>query len=76
MKAYTRTFRNGEVGTWRTTMTVGELRAKLAEYPDDMGVMAEWEGTYNGILSKHFEVRPMNDTIETDATLFIDVDRT
>lgn len=26
-----------------TTMTVAELRAKLAEYPDDMPVFAEWE---------------------------------
>ena len=25
-------------------MTVGDLRKKLAEYPDDTPVMAEWEG--------------------------------
>lgn len=27
-----------------TTMTVAELREKLAEYPDDMPVLFEWEG--------------------------------
>jgi len=26
------------------TMTVAELRAKLAEFPDDMPVLARWEG--------------------------------
>jgi len=26
------------------TLTVGELRMQLAAYPDDMPVLAEWEG--------------------------------
>lgn len=28
----------------RTTLTVGELQALLAQYPADMPVLAEWEG--------------------------------
>ncbi len=74
MKEFTRTFLNGGVGVWLRTMTVGELRAKLAEYPDEAGVIAEWEGCYHPLKSGAFEFRPMNDSVETDGTLFIDVD--
>lgn len=28
------------------TLTVGELKALLAEYPDDMPVLASWEGIH------------------------------
>lgn len=31
------------------TMTVSELRARLAEYPDDMPVFPTWEGVYASI---------------------------
>ena len=37
------------------TMTVAELRAKLSEYPDDMPVMALWEGCYAYINPENFD---------------------
>ena len=39
-----------------STMTVGELRAKLAEYTDDMPVFAEWEGVHAYVTPDHFFV--------------------
>jgi hypothetical protein len=38
------------------TMTVAELREKLAEFPQDMPVIAEWEGTWNYVSSDDFRV--------------------
>lgn len=34
-----------------SAMTVAELRALLAKYPDDMPVMAEWEAHYVAVPS-------------------------
>lgn len=42
------------------TMTVAELRAKLAEYPDDMPVMAEWESCPTGIRPENFSIGPVS----------------
>jgi hypothetical protein len=60
-----------------TTMTVGELRAKLAQYPDDMPVLGTWEGTSNpfrqdGFNVEHYHCGKIED--ECDA-LMIDVDQ-
>lgn len=53
------------------TMTVGELRAKLSEYPDDMPVLTAWEG--QSVSVRNFEVRLFGATDRCD-TLFIDAD--
>lgn len=38
------------------TMTVSELRAKLAEYPDDLPVFAEWEGVHGTMEPRDFSI--------------------
>lgn len=38
------------------TMTVGELKMRLSEYPDNMPVIAEWEGCHAYIEPEMFEV--------------------
>jgi hypothetical protein len=38
------------------TMTVAEVREKLAEFPPDMPVIAEWEGTWNYFAPVDFRV--------------------
>ena len=38
------------------TMTVGELKNALAEYPDDMPVLAEWESCRAYIEKSNFEI--------------------
>ena len=53
----------------RRTMTVAELRAKLAEYSDDTQVWATWEGVWAPILSENFAVKP-----ERPGAIFIDVE--
>ena len=40
------------------TATIKELREALAAYPDDMPVMAEWEGVWAFIDPKNFAVEP------------------
>lgn len=40
------------------TLTVAELRAALAAYPDDYEVWATWEGVHAPILTRHFEDLP------------------
>ena len=40
-------------------MTVAELREKLAGYPQDMPVMAAWEGVRSKILPENFTVEPI-----------------
>ena len=42
------------------TMTVAELRAKLSEHPDDMPVMAYWEGQDAYIGQDCFKVKKVN----------------
>jgi hypothetical protein len=39
----------------RRTMTVGELKKKLDEYPDEMPVFGEWEGVHGIINPDGFE---------------------
>jgi len=41
------------------TLTVGELRAELEAYPDDMPVMAEWEGVRAYVDPAEFYPRPV-----------------
>lgn len=57
------------------TMTVGELRAKLSEYPDDMPVLATWEGQRMPI-EQHFWIEEFHTGAEADRCdcLVIDVD--
>jgi len=38
------------------TMTVGELIAKLKEYPQDLPVLATWEDTLNPVLGDFMKV--------------------
>ena len=37
-------------------MTVSELREKLNEYPQDMPVIAQWEGTWNHFTPESFRL--------------------
>lgn len=43
-------FRNGNILT-KSTMTVGELREVLQNLPDDMPVLATWEGIRTKVVS-------------------------
>jgi hypothetical protein len=54
------------------TMTVNELIAKLSEYPADMAVVAEWEGTFNQFNAHSFSVEIKDRFLE--AVLVIDVE--
>ena len=56
-------------------MTVGELRALLAQHPDDMPVVAEWEGQRCFILPKRFRVQKIGTVgyTEESSALIIDV---
>lgn len=42
--------------TDKPTMTVAEVRAKLAEYPDDLPVFGGWEGVWGKIAPDSFAV--------------------
>ena len=57
------------------TLTVAELRELLERYPDDMPVLAEWEGTFPFIHPDNFRVEAHNKGTETDTCdcLIIDV---
>lgn len=54
-------------------LTVGELRVLLAQYPDDMPVVATWEGIVVNISRDRFSVGPAKRKDTTDS-LVIDVD--
>lgn len=41
-----KTFHYREGHEWGKTLTVGELRVVLNEHPDDMPVLAAWEGIH------------------------------
>lgn len=57
------------------TMTVKELREKLAEYGDDMPVMAEYEGLHTCITAACFTVQAVGYTEEDRcAGVVIEVD--
>jgi hypothetical protein len=58
------------------TMTVGELREKLCNYPPDMPVLGQWEGTWNNIRPDGFEVLPEDECHPDDRcdVLIIDVE--
>lgn len=55
-----------------STMTVGELRAKLAEFPEDMPVLATWESVRTPFLADSFQIGGAPDK---SAALIIDVDQ-
>ena len=57
------------------TMTVGELKNKLEAYPEDMPVLAEWEGCHAYIEPEMFEVMSVSKGHKEDecAGLVIDV---
>ena len=38
------------------TMTVADLKNKLAEYPDDMPVFGEWEGVHGYVIPENFSI--------------------
>ena len=59
------------------TMTVKELRDALAEFPDDMPVMAEWEGCHAYIEGSNFAVEKVGKGCAADDCdgLLIDVNR-
>lgn len=59
-----------------STMTVKELREKLAEYPDDMPVFGTWEGVNGWIRADCFsvEVTHKGDASEACPALLIDVE--
>ena len=61
------------------TMTIAELRGKLNEYPQDMPVLASWEGVITPFRSapEHFDVVPYygTDPNEKCDCLIINVDQ-
>jgi hypothetical protein len=59
------------------TMTVAELREKLNEFPQDMPVVAQWEGTWNCFDAKNFLVQRSTGWHQDDNCdlLTIDVDQ-
>lgn len=60
------------------TMTVAELREKLSEYPQDMPVLATWEGiiTFFDPRPGYFKVERYGDHPEDNCEcLVIDVDQ-
>lgn len=64
----------GHVDT--VTMTVSELREKLNEFPQDMPVIAAWEGTWNSFEPECFKVIRSDHWHQEDNcdVLVIDVD--
>lgn len=59
----------------RFLKTVGELRAFLAEYPDDMPVFATWEGQMELLRKDTTSVDKYGRAGEEVDTLVIDVDK-
>ena len=58
------------------TMTVSELREKLNEFPQDMPVLATWEGIHTFFEPEHFQVERYGDHPEDACDcLVIDVDQ-
>ncbi len=59
-----------------TTLTVKELRGALALLPDDLPLIAEWEGTKHGIMPKNWdiEIYHAGNAEEKCAVLMIDVE--
>jgi len=68
-----KTLKNKYSNTSYKTMTVGELREKLNSYPDDMPVLATWEGLFVQIDSACFSVSKVSH-IRHDCVV-IDVDQ-
>jgi hypothetical protein len=65
MKTYTAP--NGK--TIGVTMTVKELREKLAEYPDEMPVFGEWEGVQGYIVPEDFTIEEYCAVVESEREL-------
>lgn len=59
------------------TVTVKELIVKLKEYPEDMPVMAEWEGVVAYIKPENFSFSLVDKGLSEDKCwcLVIDVER-
>lgn len=59
------------------TLTVSELKIELSKYPDEMPVMATWEGVNAYIDSEDFEIYCVHKGNEEDEEqcLIIDVGR-
>jgi hypothetical protein len=55
------------------TMTVKELRDELSKYPDDLPVIATWEGVGAGIRKENFTTRFDNGYMD-EMQLEIDVE--
>lgn len=70
-----KTFRWEHGGTRFSTMTVAELKSLLEQYPDDMPVLAEWEGKYEP-LDPDMAVVSYSSGLESDRVdcLVINVD--
>ena len=58
------------------TFTVSELKEFLDKYPDDMPVLATWEGTYNCFHTGNFEIEEYHagDSRQECECLIIDVE--
>lgn len=70
-----KTFRHEKGNIAGTTMTVGELRKYLEQFPDDLPVMATWESVAAYICPGNFEIDHLSKGHPDDACdcLFIDV---
>ena len=56
------------------TMTVGELKAFLSHWPDDMAVLASWEGIYTPFEPENFvQIEPRR-YVTDEPALVIDVE--
>lgn len=70
-----KTFRWAHGGTRFSTMTIGELKSLLSKYPDDIPVLAEWEGQFMP-LDPDVKIVPYDPGFEADRAdcLVINVD--
>lgn len=58
------------------TFTVGELIEKLKDYPENLAVIAAWEGTERAVYPPCFEVSSVTYPSGTTPALIIDVEET
>lgn len=69
-----KTFRYHGWTEGKTTMTAGELRTKLLEYPYDMPVFALWEGVYAPIQPSELRVERHDKCVAEDACDVLEID--
>lgn len=65
-------FESGHVAG--NTLTVGEMKKKLEEYPDDMPVLAEWEGCRAYIDPGMFEIALVGKGCKEDECMGLVID--